>query len=335
MINPEITTSEPEPNKPEEELDLIEAEALPKEPMPDYRIDQSIPLPATETGANFEQMERIPSPRTEAARALTAVVNLLVKGQFESSSINKQYCTDHIDLEYLKALKPQDQAERDLFFTSVKPTLIKFEKLGLGSYQNILNAANPHAWSMVEGQTEPTFTALYIPWEYGSDGSIKTKIDISVLTEYVESMSEDGDSALQIKNQARLQLDTLKTYLENEKINPTPKEERFEKVSEENLTQLKEDLDLISENMIESISAITTKDEADGDMVRRFVINTSARISILIRSIIKNTDVAIDTDRTQYPEFWEMCKKHQRIYPAIGTCNTITGIVRHDIEIKY
>lgn len=334
MSSPESPTSEPEPNKPEDEQSLTEAVADLEEPLPEYFyiIDK---LSAIEAPASLEQMERIPSPRTEAARALTAVVSLLVKGRFESSSINKQYCTDHVDLEYLKALKPQDQAERDLFFTSINPTLIKFSQLGLGSYQNILNAANPHAWKINEGESEPTFTPLLIPWEYSDGEHYTPRIDIFGLTDYVESMSEDTESAKEKKAQARLQLDTLKAYMENEVLNPTPKEKRFEKVSEENLAQLKEDLDLISENMIESISAITTKDEADGDMVRRFVINTSARISILIKSIIKNTDVAIDKDRTMYPEFWEMCKKHERIYPAIGICNRITGIVRHEIELKY
>jgi len=333
MINPEAPSSPQEVGLPEN-IEASNADgSLTEEPMPDYRIDKTEPMPV-ETIFNPEK-ERIPSPRTEAARALTAVVNLLVKGQFESNSINKQYHTDHIDIEYMKAVKPQDQVERDLFFASINPTLVKFEKLGLGSYQNILNAANPHAWKTNEGETEPTFTALLVPWEYSAGENYKPRIDIRALTEYVESMSEDTEPAQNKKAQARLQLDTLKAYMENEVLNPTPREKRFEKVSEENLATLKEDLDLISENMIENISAITTKDEADGDMIRLFVINTSARISILIKSIIKNTDVAIDTDRTLYPEFWEMCKKHERIYPAIGTCNRITGIVRHDIEMKY
>ena len=332
MTNPETPFVPPTPDIDPNALPQTEEEPVAEnETSIDYRIDKTVPLPTTEAGANFEQMERMPSPRTEAARSLTRLIGGVLGENTNTEAINSRYHSDRLTLELLKNDQPSTGEERDLFFQQMNPALSKLEKMGLGEYIAGSYLGNLYAYSMPEGQGRPAFKSLYSPWSY-VNGQLKLNVDINKLRKSVEAMPEKSDQAKERKAQVLLELDTYEAFIENEVMNPTLEEDRYEEPSPEHLASLKETIDQVSEEMIALVGELPDAVSANASEERKKINKISGRIAIIIKYLEEDTKVALDKDKTKYPEFWQAKDKHKRIKQAVGSINLTKNTINRNIS---
>lgn len=324
MTSPE-TPSQPQNPDTNPKLDVEEATAF-AETKRDYRIDQSTPLPATEAGANFEQMER---PKLKAARSLTRLIGVVLGDDTNAEAVSQRTEADHLKLELLKNDSPLPKEEIDAFFVLLKPITARLEKMGISEYSGMANLKNPYAYTSVEGQKGLTFDALYTPWSY-VNGKLSLKVDINKLRKTIEKMPEKTELDRQKKEQALIELDVYEAYIDNEVMNPTPEEDRYEEPSPEHLNDLAQTLDLANEELITQVGELPDAVTAGASEERKKLNKISGRASLIIDFLKANTKIVLDKDKSQYPEFWAACDKNKRIKTAVGSLNLSTNTIRRD-----
>jgi hypothetical protein len=102
----------------------------------------------------------------------------------------------------------------------------------------------------------------------------------------------------------------------------------------EGVSTLLEMVSKYTEEEIHLVTNITEPSEAIASPERKLMKNDLAPIYKLACKLRWESKAALDTDRTLYPEFWQIFDKFEAIHQAIGIINTIQNTVRHNLTVK-
>ena len=89
-----------------------------------------------------------------------------------------------------------------------------------------------------------------------------------------------------------------------------------------------------TEEEILTVTNITEPAEAISSPERQRMKNDLAPLYKLACKLRWESKAALDTDRTLYPEFWQIFDKFEAIHRAIGIINNISKTVRHNLTVK-
>jgi hypothetical protein len=110
--------------------------------------------------------------------------------------------------------------------------------------------------------------------------------------------------------------------------------ESFKDPEFEGLGQVFETISNFTEEEIRMVAEIVTPAEALASPERRRMKDSIAPLYKLVCKLRWESKAALDTDRTQYPEFWQIFDKFESMHRAVGVINTIDKTVRHNLEVK-
>lgn len=113
-----------------------------------------------------------------------------------------------------------------------------------------------------------------------------------------------------------------------------PSHESYRDPSFEDMTTLQEMVSKYPEEAIRLVADITDSAEAQANPVRLAMSNDIAPLYKLACKLRWESKVTLDTDRSQYPEFWQIFDRFEEMYRAVGIVNSTEGKVRHDLEVK-
>lgn len=128
------------------------------------------PKPETELFYNPE-VERIPVPRTEAARALTRLAAILLPDKISLEGIDSRHVVDIVDTVVPTTTITQDKENRGRFIESINPILDRLGTTGIGNYLSNPYLTNERVYIRSEDGAV-RFNGLFIPWQYGDSTAI-------------------------------------------------------------------------------------------------------------------------------------------------------------------
>lgn len=303
------------------------------------------PLPTPETGTSLTEIPQPPPegfynpekerpvvPRTEAARTLTKLVEILAPGSVNLEGIDSKHQVDVVTNEFQETLVPTDVRFRDELTASITPLLARLEEVGFGDYR-----ANPYLKSIenftITEDDKILFNSLYQPWQYGPKGSVIPSVDINKLRMAVAKLPDWPEAEQAVKIQAEHYINELELAIQSEKLEPA--ETLADRLDEPNLEQLetiRDTLDLISDELIDQVAAIDTAEAAKNSANRDLLRKLSAPIVVLMKSLHKNTKIGADFDKSRYPEFWQLVDRYHEINCAVGTYNVSANTARHNMS---
>jgi len=299
---------------------------MPSESFPPSHQSEAVEA-RTIDGFHNPEVERIPTPRTTAARALTQLAHILIPSAVQIDTLDTQHTIDTIDFAVTERIKPPTPAERSAHMEQIKPLLIAFEATGIGDYRTRPDLKNIHHFSTTA--TGPTYTGLLMPWQYHTDGTILPTIDISKLTMAVQALPDTTPEEMGQKTAAEDYLHTVVTTLQTEEgLGLDAFIDRLDAPDREHLNLLRSTLDAQDEAVIARIAEQTTFEKDEIDPERVALQAALSPLLTLIRSMHQNSSILADTDRTRFPEFWYLVDQYHRYSCALGIKN-MDGTIRH------
>lgn len=129
----------------------------------------------------------------------------------------------------------------------------------------------------------------------------------------------------------KVYLDLIKGISESETILAA---ESYNDPAFEGMSKLFEMVSNYTEEEIRMVTDITDPTEAMASPERKRMKEDIAPLYKMAVNLRWSSTVVLDTDRTKYPEFWQIFDKFEAIHQAIGIINTIQKTVRHNCTVK-
>jgi hypothetical protein len=278
------------------------------------------------------ETERIPVPRTVAARYLTKLVAILVPGHVNTAEITNKHQVDVITGDFQETLVPTKGRIKDEFTALINPHLLRLEDIGFGDCRGFSSEKNIENFTITD-EEKILFNVLYTPWKYGPDGTVIPTVDIETLRKAVVELPDETELEQGTKRQAELYVDMVEASIQEEMLRPVDDlADSLDEPNFEHLEILQDTLGQITDKMIEQALAITSIPEANKNSGDRALMRSLiSPLMILMKSMYKNTKIGADFDHTKYPEFWQLVDRYHQINCAIGSSHGSKNLIVHEV----
>lgn len=306
--------------------------------------EQPIPSPENNTRESDEitrsipegfynpETERIPVPRTEAARSLTKLVDIIAPGMVDTTGVDNRHQIDAVSTEFQETLVPTTGTHKAEFMNAISPFLTQLENVGLGDYRSAPYLKNIENFT-VTAEDRIVFNGLYTPWQYGPKGNVIPAVDIEKMRQAISKLPDNTETEKQTKQQAEMYLSVVEAALQEEMLkSPETLAEGLDEPNLEHLETLRDTLGLISDEMIAQVAALNTAEAAKNSANRALMKSLTAPLMTLMKSLRKNTKIGADTTHEMYPEFWQLVDKYHQINCAMGITYNNRNEVNHEVS---
>lgn len=110
--------------------------------------------------------------------------------------------------------------------------------------------------------------------------------------------------------------------------------ESLEEPDFEGVSSLLEVISEFSSEDIKEVAAISTAEEGFSNPLRKRMKDSISSAYKLACKLRWESKACLDTDKTRYPEFWQIFDKFEAMYQAVGVIDTKEKTVRRDISLK-
>lgn len=113
-----------------------------------------------------------------------------------------------------------------------------------------------------------------------------------------------------------------------------PSHESYSEPNFEEMGTLLELVNKYSEEDIQIVADIQDSEVAFASPERKQMKEDMAPFFKLVCKLRWESKVALDTDRSKYPEFWQIFDKFEAMHRAVGIVNPVQKTVGHDSEVR-
>ncbi len=294
---------------------------MPENPEP-LTTSESAPILPEE----IESIEAVREPikLTEASRVLTRLVGIVVPGSvMDGDTIETLHDGSRVGLDREKAFNPVTLEQKLAFDEGFKQQYKQLMDLGLYKGGTPL----PSSLDFVADSNTGTyrFKGLYRPWRNSAlDGKAEDVLALGKIKKLIEKMGETDPK--------KVEAESLLEYLEMEIAaakkfkakQPEDFEGLFDEPDQESLQVVSDTLAIVSDEQIELVAAIQTKEEAQRSESRSFLQSIAGQVRPILESLKANTKIILDVrnrSRDRYPDYWKNFDRLERITKAIGAIN--------------
>jgi hypothetical protein len=285
---------------------------------------ESAPKPVLPEGTESIEAIHEPTKLTEASRVLTRLVGIVVPGSVaDLATIDTLHDGDRVILDRNRALNPVPLEQKLAFDESFKNQYKQLMSLGL--YKDGTPLPSALDFSVDPNTGKYGFKGLYRPWSNSAfDGKAGDILALGRIKKIVEKMDDNDPKKIEAESlldYLEIEISTAKKFKAKQ---PEDFEGLFDEPDQESLQIFSDTLAIVSDEQIELVAAIKTKDEAERSETRSFLKGIAGKMHPIMESLRKNTKIILDVrnrSRDRYPEYWQNCDKLERIINAIGAIN--------------